>query len=251
MKLRRVFSEKMTNGELERSWLLRYERWATVYEEEHRIAGWSEQGLSRRLAMVLELICKTVWKPASLILDLGAGPGTYTRAINQIGHRCVGLDYSRKVLEAAKKKGAKESYVQGEAYRLPFRNGIFDAVVCIGVLQSLEQQETALEEMRRVLGPGGQLFLDGLNSLFWMHNLRHWKHAIKGEKKRMSFYNPYHIQEQAERLGFLEVRLHWLAVPAFFQVWVNRSCKANSRLVSRLAGHAFLIEARKTMGGQE
>ena len=96
----------MVKGELEKSWQARYERWASVYEEDHNITGWSCGGLSRRLELILRLL--SCLKPGSLVLDLGSGPGTYTRAINQSGHRCLGVDYSPKVFEAARKKALAE-----------------------------------------------------------------------------------------------------------------------------------------------
>lgn len=240
----------MLKADLEKSWQARYERWATIYDEEHRIAGWSSEGLSRRLSLVLRLISKAGLKAGSLVLDVGAGPGTYTRAIHNMGHNCFGLDYSRKVIEVAKRKGERESYVQGEAYYLPFQDGAFEAVVCIGVLQSLETPAAALKEINRVLVPGGHLFLDGLNSLFWLHKLRRWKESLKGKKKKMSYYNPHYIQGEAERAGFSEARLHWLAVPEFFQRCVNHPWQAESYLAGWLVGHAFLLQAQKNYRGE-
>jgi len=239
----------MAQWELEKSWELRYERWAALYKEDHQIAGWSSNGLSRRLTLVLDLISQADLRPSSLILDLGAGPGTYTRAMNHIGHHCVGVDYSRKVIEIARTRGSKEIYIQGEAYHLPFRNGSFNAVVCMGVLQSLARSEVALREMGRVLAPGGHLFLEGLSSLFWLHRFRCWRDSVRGEPKRMSYYDPYRILRETERLGFSDVRIHWLTAPEFLQPWF-KAARENSLLAAQLAGYAFLLHGRKNAGGQ-
>jgi len=234
----------MVRGELENAWLQRYERWASIYDEEHQIAGWSRQGLLRRLALVLQIIHTTNLGKGSFILDLGAGPGTYTRAISGIGHRCLGFDYSRKALEAARKKGSEEPYIQGEAYELPFRSNTFAAVVCVGVLQSLETPKKALKEMQRVLRPGGHLLVDGLNDLFWVHRLRS-RREKRVEKKRMSYYDPFAIQAEAQSLGFESSRLHWLAIPESLQTLLNGSSRRNGFWLPRLFGHAFLLHAQK------
>ena len=235
----------MAGPEFEKSWQARYDQWAERYREDYQIAGWSHEGLSRRLALVLRLINALRLKPRSLLLDLGAGPGTYTRAIANIGHRCLGLDYSKKVLEVARSKGKRETYIQGEAYHLPFRSGVFDAVLCIGVLQSLEQPVRALNEIARILTPGGHILLDGLNSLFWMHRLRSWKEFLSGSEKRMNYMNPYVVLKEAKRVGLFQDGLYWLAVPRICQKYAPESPGLASFFFAPLAGHAFLFHGKK------
>jgi SAM-dependent methyltransferase len=235
----------MAKPELEKAWFDRYERWASLHEQEYRIAGWSATGLSRRLALVLHQLRGLELEPKSLVLDLGAGPGTYTRAITKIGHRCLGLDYSKKVIDAARKRGEGETYLQGEAYHLPFRRDVFSVVVCVGVLQSLQRPIAALEEINRVLIPGGHLLLDGLNRLFWAHQLRTWREKRAHHQERMRAYDPFALIQDTQILGFDQSRLHWLAVPASLQAWLNRAQKETGPFAARLFGHAFLLHARK------
>jgi SAM-dependent methyltransferase len=230
---------------LETSWHARYERWASQHESEHQIAGWSERGLARRLALVLRAIDQTKLEPKSILLDLGAGPGMYTRALAARGHKCLGLDYSWNVIRVAKSKDITGRYLQGEAYHLPFRDRSFDAVLCVGVLQSLQSINEAMAEMQRVLKPCGYLLLDGLNSLFWLHGVRSWREAMKGLEKRMSYYSPFKLIGEMERFGLQEAQVHWLAMPAPFQSWLAGGRAVKSYLLHRLFGYAFLILARK------
>ncbi|HWP59900.1 MAG TPA: class I SAM-dependent methyltransferase [Candidatus Acidoferrales bacterium] len=231
--------------ELEKAWLERYERWASAHAEDHRIAGWSEAGLKRRLALVLQRLSTLHLKPNSLVLDLGAGPGTYTRAISKIGHRCLGLDYSKKVIDAARRRGGNESYVQGEAYRLPFRRNAFDVVICIGVLQSLDRPLQALREINRVLVPDGHLMIDGLNRLFWLHRMRSWREKRIYRQERMRYYDPFALAREVESLGFGALRVSWLAVPEAVQGWLNAASAETGPLAASLFGHAFLLQGRK------
>src|ERR1051325_11037698 len=141
----------MTSGYLERSWRSRYERWARQHELEHQNAGWSEQGLARRISLVLRALRRAPLTSGSRVLDVGCGPGTYVRTFEGQGYSSVGLDYSWNVTRVANSKDPGGSYVQGEAYHLPFKSGSFDALVCIGVMQSLELAADAIREMQRVL----------------------------------------------------------------------------------------------------
>jgi ubiquinone/menaquinone biosynthesis C-methylase UbiE len=236
----------MIGGKLEESWRARYDHWAGRYEADHLIAGWSERGLSRRLALVLRTFEETHLGRGSLVLDLGTGPGTYSRALKGMGHHCVGLDYSWNVIKSAKNKDKTGRYLQGEAYHLPFLDRSFDAVLCVGVLQSLQSIDEAIFEMQRVLKPRGYLLLDGLNSLFWLHGARSLKETLQGLEKRMSYYQPFELAREMETLALHETRIHWLAVPESFQMWLSGERKSQSRMLARLFGHAFLISAQKT-----
>jgi len=231
-------------GTLEKQWHARYERWAKTYSAEHLVAGWSEEGLNRRLALVLRSV-SSVLKSGSSILDLGAGPGTYTRSLKSLGHNCLGLDYSWNVIQVAKAKDSTGSYVQGEAYHLPIANDAFDAITCIGVLQSLELIEEALAEMNRVLKPGGYLFLDGLNAGFWLHAFRAWRERLRGAEKRMVHYNPIRVVEQMEKKGFRKHGIHWLAKPERMQQPLDSPALSRFAGLPMLFGHAFLIVTRK------
>jgi SAM-dependent methyltransferase len=230
---------------MEKQWRARYDRWAGQHKADHQIAGWSERGLSRRLALVLRSLESAPIAKGCQILDLGAGPGTYTRSLTELGYRCVGLDYSLSVVKIAKNKDKSGRYLQGEAYNLPFREGAFDALLCVGVLQSLQSIDIAIAEMHRVLKPGGYLLLDGLNSLFWLHGLRSLKEKLRGLERRMSFYNPFRLTEEIERIGLRAPQIHWLTIPEALQNSCAGAKRSRSRLLSLLLGHAFLIVAQK------
>ncbi len=77
--------------------------------------------------------------------------------------RLTGIDLSDGMLEIARSRASREGRAvalhQGNAHSLPFESGSFDTVVCTFGLCAIPDLETALDEMVRVLRPGGALIL--------------------------------------------------------------------------------------------
>lgn len=104
--------------------------------------------------------------PAPLILDVATGTGRLPRAVLRqpaFRGRVVGLDLSRGMLEEAVRRTAqfsdKLTFIWQDASRLPFDRGTFDAVTCIEALEFMPDPLHVLEELVRVLRPGGVLLL--------------------------------------------------------------------------------------------
>lgn len=99
------------------------------------------------------------------VLDVGSGYGGLTLLLGKLlpSVQIFGLDSEVKaVVEATQAAAEMElgnvSFCDGDAYTLPFENGVFDAVTCQTLLTHLAEPERALAEMIRVLKPGGVLF---------------------------------------------------------------------------------------------
>lgn len=96
------------------------------------------------------------------MLDAGCGDGVFTRDFARIvGARgcAVGIDVAREPLARACAAVRDAAFVRADMARLPFRSGAFAAVCCFGVLHELEDPWGALDELTRVLAPGGRLAL--------------------------------------------------------------------------------------------
>lgn len=74
-------------------------------------------------------------------------------------HLVVGVDRSAAQIAEARRRGGGPAYVRGEATAVPLRSGWCDAVVACLVLEHVEDLDGALDEVRRVLRPGGRLVL--------------------------------------------------------------------------------------------
>jgi ubiquinone/menaquinone biosynthesis C-methylase UbiE len=147
------------------------------------------------------------------MVDLGCGAGTYCRYLRKRGFRIIGLDYSLPTLRRAQELQGDEEIqlLNGDVYNLPLSDQSAEGVVSIGVLQTLSDEKRALKEIRRVLKPGGVLFLDGINAL-GLNELMKWK---SGDQLRA--YNPFTLRKYLERNGFQCLKITGTYIlPSFF-----------------------------------
>lgn len=99
------------------------------------------------------------------ILDLGCGTGAITRrlAARYPGAQVTGIDILEGNLAIARREGEaagdRVRYEQGDAFALEYTDAHFDLVVCRHLSQAVPDFGLALDEMTRVLKPGGWLHL--------------------------------------------------------------------------------------------
>ncbi|MFF3642168.1 class I SAM-dependent methyltransferase [Streptomyces sp. NPDC002564] len=124
---------------------------------------------SIRQARVLAAALGPATARTATVLDIGCGDGTAaaTAAPLLAGHRVIGVDWSQ---DALKRAHARLPYVvRGELTGggLPFADGAADAVLFSEVVEHLVDPDSALDELRRVLAPGGHLMLSTPNLAAW------------------------------------------------------------------------------------
>jgi demethylmenaquinone methyltransferase/2-methoxy-6-polyprenyl-1,4-benzoquinol methylase len=91
------------------------------------------------------------------VLDVGAGTGVSTEELARSGAFAVGADLSTGMLRAGRHAGRTVPLVAGDALRLPFPDGAFDAVTISFALRNVVDTSAALCELGRVTRPGGRL----------------------------------------------------------------------------------------------
>ena len=128
-----------------------FDRIAPVYDVMNRVMT---AGLDRRWRKLA--VREVVW-PGDRVLDACCGTGDLAVEAERRGGRVVGLDFSPKMLERARKKSGAVEWIQGDALALPFPDGDFDAATVGFGVRNLADLESGLKELARVLRPGGKL----------------------------------------------------------------------------------------------
>jgi demethylmenaquinone methyltransferase / 2-methoxy-6-polyprenyl-1,4-benzoquinol methylase len=128
-----------------------FDRIAPVYDVMNHVMT---AGLDRRWRKLA--VHEVVW-PGDRVLDACCGTGDLAVEAERRGGRVVGLDFSGRMLERARKKSGAIEWVQGDALALPFGAGEFDAATVGFGVRNLADLEEGLRELARVLRPGGKL----------------------------------------------------------------------------------------------
>lgn len=114
---------------------------------------------------------KSYWKPVqdfldeqenkNSFIDIGCGSGRFLELAKEKGFKkIVGTDISKNQLKICRQKGFKVK--KADMIKLPFKEESFNVIISIAAhhhLLSLEEQKKSLEEMKRIIKPGGKILL--------------------------------------------------------------------------------------------
>lgn len=106
----------------------------------------------------------TVTAPVGDLLDVGCGRGAILKLLASRANRAIGVDIDANARQLARAElmlaGIPNcSLRKGDMYRLPFADGEFNTIIIDDVLVDARKPVRALEEARRLLKPGGRLFV--------------------------------------------------------------------------------------------
>lgn len=130
------------------------EDWARFYADPKPLTLNSQNLVSRR-RFALEMLEERL-RPGSKVLDIGCGTGHLTGELMRRGYDAWGVDFSEGMVQYAREHYDESRFQMGDIERIPFLDNSFDGVMCLGVMEYLSYDETALREIWRVLKPGGR-----------------------------------------------------------------------------------------------
>jgi ubiquinone/menaquinone biosynthesis C-methylase UbiE len=188
--------------------------------------------------------------PASCTcLDVGCGVGHVLRILPSSFKR-FGVDYSRTSLSLVRRRLGRDTLlIQGSVMSLPFADATFDLVTCFEVLEHVQDDEGAMEEIARVLKAGGTVLVS-VPSEYYFDEYK----ALMGHYRH---YTPQSLAELLGRTGIEVVeylnpyrrfnRLHFYAYLAMAgtNVLLNRIMRTNRTLYSR----TLPLSSRKVYSG--
>lgn len=197
-----------------------------------------------------DLLAGFPMRPAQAVLEVGCGEGgnlvnLLAQADGESRPRLlVGLDLVQAKLGFARAQGVPGRLVCGDALALPFGPGAFDLVLCRDLLHHLEQRDRAVRELRRVLKPGGVLWIvepNGKNPLIRLHALLRphergqLQNSVEGIRTLVARHFPAVAIEVRQPLPVWRLLLHhrfgcpwlgsWRAFAAVMDLW-QRLCRA-------------------------
>ncbi len=145
-------------------------------------------------------------------LDLGCGSGFMSEALAARGAKVTGVDPCIPLLEAARKHaregGLGITYIEGTGENIPLAASSVDRVVCVDVLEHVDDEVKVISEIRRVLRPGGIFFFDTLNknrlsAFLVVHVLEDLLHALpRGSHDPAKFIGPETLVKILGKNGF-------------------------------------------------
>ncbi len=101
------------------------------------------------------------------VLDVAAGTGTSSDPLADAGVHVLACDFSLGMLRAGQRRRDDLAFVAGDALRLPFADGAFDAATISFGLRNVADTEAALAELRRVTRHGGRLVVCEFSQPTW------------------------------------------------------------------------------------
>jgi demethylmenaquinone methyltransferase / 2-methoxy-6-polyprenyl-1,4-benzoquinol methylase len=153
---------------------------ASLEKRPHEVAAMFDEVAARydRTNDVLSLGQDRRWRRAVVealdvrtgerLLDLAAGTGTSTAPFADAGVLAVACDFSLGMLRVGRRGRPDLAFVAGDATRLPFADGAFDAVTISFGLRNVGDVDAALAEMRRVTRHGGRIVICEFSHPTWM-----------------------------------------------------------------------------------
>lgn len=133
---------------------------ATRYDFINRVIAVNFDRSWRKL--VVKKLQPELQKPDGLVLDIACGTGDLSLELQKNSKaQIVGTDFCRPMMTVAQEKTQKSNlkipYIEADGMNLPFADNKFDAVTASFGLRNFANWQQGLDEMRRVLKPGGRL----------------------------------------------------------------------------------------------
>ena len=168
--------------------------------------GWIGRALSRKLTRISLDRFIASHATARRTLDIGAQNGPYAA---HFPHR-VALDIRRGI-------GVQ---IIGDTQALGIADATFDVVLCTEVLEHLPEPQQAVDEMFRVLKPGGQLLLT-TRFLFPIHDAPHdyFRYTKYGLRHLLRRFEILELHEETDAVGTLAVLVQRLGMQAQTLGW--------------------------------
>lgn len=238
----------------ETAWRHRFGEFAAAREDDAGIAGWTPSGLDARIRKFLSL-----WHggcPGQLWLDAGCGAGTYTRLLAEHGLQVVGVDYSCATVVKASTRGSGDAmYAVADLHQPPFGPMAFQGILCFGVTQALFRSDALVNELAKLVAPGGELWIDGLNRHCLLHAVERARRFFARRPMHLRYEASAEIVRRMRDAGFVDVKRYWMPIAPpqmprlqrFFEHPSTCRLLHTLPLLGATVSHSFIVHGRRPL----
>lgn len=149
------------------------------------------------------------------VLEVGSGLGVFSSELAVAAGSYRGIEYDAETCSRAKLRVPNSGWItQGDAHSLDYGDNTFDTVVCLEVLEHLHDYRKALDEIRRVLKPGGKLIA----------SIPYVKNGAPSKVNPHHLYEPGEVEFTAEltrRFGDVHL-LYQRYTETVFETWARK-----------------------------
>jgi 2-polyprenyl-3-methyl-5-hydroxy-6-metoxy-1,4-benzoquinol methylase len=165
--------------------------------------------------------------PGARLVDIGCGSGSFVRRAGILGYAALGLEFDRQAVDAAAASGL--TIRQGSLPDTGLPDGSFDAATLSQVIEHVHDPIAALREVRRILKPGGFLWVATPNAGAAGHARYGADWRGLEPPRHLVLFSPEALERALKEAGFAHIRFHPVGDVSewFFQ--------ASRRIADRLA----------------
>lgn len=131
------------------------------------------------------------------VLDVAGGDGYWAAQARKRGADAVSIDLARAKMLRGRRLTLAPALLEADALRLPFADASFDKVMSICAIEHFQDGPASLDEMARVLAPGGEVVM----SADALTRRSEWPRLYEAHRRRYAVHRTYDHQQLATLLA--------------------------------------------------
>lgn len=157
---------------------------------------------------------------AGRVLDVGCGVGDRLTLLNLAGYESYGVEVSESAAAIAERVHGADRVFHGTFHRACYPDDFFDCVTFYHVFEHLQCPQDVLEEARRILKPGGVVFIElpNIDSVGYRLFKKRWQPLHVPQ--HLFHFSPSSLTALVEKLGFRVLQIGYFSARASCAGWV-------------------------------
>ncbi len=207
-----------------------------------------------KLASLFLYKSSTTYTKNGRLLDIGCGAGKYLQSMRGIGWNAEGVEFNSGAVQTCRNFGL--SVFQGELHEASFPDNSFDVVTARHVIEHIPDPGSFVEEIFRILKPGGLLILRTPNSRALGRSWFGTNWFANEVPRHLTLFSPENLRILAERAGFQCIQTKTFSSPKIIlNSWDyltnNRGKPSKKRTLRRKIARLYVAAATMTGRGDE